>query len=57
MKTKKFWNWRKALFQVAHHMRRHTENPRNLIDLELPCLQELRLFRGNRDGRVFHPLL
>ena len=37
-------------------MRRHTEDPRDLIDLELPCFQKLRLFRGNGDRRIFHPL-
>lgn len=30
--------------QVADHMRRHTVEPRNLIDLELPRLKELRFF-------------
>ena len=26
-------------------MGRHTENARDLVELELPCFQELRLFR------------
>ena len=33
------------LLKVAHHVRRHPENPGNLIDLELPSLQKLCLLR------------
>ena len=35
-------------------MRRHSENSSNFIDLEFTSFEELRLFRGNTDGRVFH---
>ena len=38
-------------------MRRHPENPGDLIQLELPRLQKLRLLRRDRDGRVLHPFL
>ena len=37
-------------------MRWHTEDPCNLIDLELPCLQELSLLRTDTDRRVLHAL-
>ena len=36
--------------------RRHSENSSNFIDLELSCFEELRLFRGNGNGRVLHTL-
>ena len=38
-------------------MGRHPEDTGDLINLELPCLQKLRLFRGDANGRVFHALL
>ena len=49
---------RKArLFQVAHHVGRHSENSSDLIDLEFACFEELGLLRRDADGRVFHALL
>ena len=36
-------------------MRRDSENSSYLIDLKLPGFQELRLLRGDGDGRVFQP--
>ena len=51
-------NIRKArLFQVTHHVGRHSENSRDLIDLEFSRLQKLRLLRRDADGRVLHALL
>ena len=51
-------NIRKArLFQVAYHVRRHSENSSDLIDLEFSRLQKLRLLRRDADGRVLHALL
>ena len=50
-------NIRKArFFKVANHVGRHSENSSNFIYLKLSCFKELRLFRGNTDGRVFHAL-
>ena len=46
-----------GLLQIAHHVGWHPENTGDLIDLELPRLQKLRLFRGDADGRVFHTFL
>ena len=37
-------------------MGRHPEDTGDLIDLELPRFQKLRLFRGDADGRVLHAL-
>ena len=45
-----------ALFQVAYHMGRHPEDPRDLINLELPRLQKLCLLRRNGNRRILHPL-
>ena len=45
------------LLEVAHHVGRHPEDPGDLVDLELARLQELRLLRGDGDGRVLHALL
>ncbi len=38
-------------------MGRHSENSSDLIDLEFPRFEELRLFRRNADRRIFHALL
>ena len=38
-------------------MGRHPENAGNLIDLEFPRFQKLRLLRGNADGLIFQALL
>ena len=46
-----------GFLQVTDHVGRHPEDPCDLIDLELPCFQELRLLRRDGDGRVFQPLL
>jgi PncC family amidohydrolase len=46
-----------GLFKVTHHMGRHPEDTGDLVDLEFPCLQELRLFRGDADGLKLHAFL
>ena len=48
---------KRGLFQVTYHVRRDTENPRNLVDLKFSGFQKLCLLRRNGDGRVFHAFL
>src|SRR5690554_3157698 len=48
---------KRGLLQVPHHVRGDAEDARDLVDLELACLQKLRLLGRDRDGGVFHPLL
>ena len=48
---------KRGLVQVTYHVRRDTENPRNLVDLKFSGFQKLCLFRRNGDGRVFHAFL
>ena len=43
--------------QVADHMRRHTIEPRNLVDLELPCFKELCFFGRYGNLLILHTLL
>ena len=42
-------------FQVANHVGRHLGKLSDLIDLEFPRFQKLRLFRRDADGRISCP--
>ena len=51
-------NIRKArFFKVTDHVGRNSENSGYLVYLKFSCFKELRLFRRNADGSVFHALL
>ena len=44
----------RGVLKISHQMRRHSEYPADLVHLELPCLQELRLVVGYAYGREGH---
>ena len=47
----------RGLLKVANHVGRHSVETRNLVNLELPRFEELRLLRRDGDLLVINPFL
>ena len=43
-----------GMFQILNHVRRHSENPADFVNTELPGRKELTVFRRQRYRFVLH---